>query len=162
MDPTNESTLLNALGKLTHGVYVLATRRGHEMSAMTAAWLTRTSERPPYLAAAVREDHYTHDRIIETGTFALSILRDDQVDVAVHFGETSSAYHDKLQGVPYSLSPGGSPYLLDCLAYLDCRLRDTMRAGDHTVLIGEVMSGETLDPGYPLVYDPSEYEEALR
>lgn len=162
MEPGNETTMLDALGKLTHGVYVLATRRGRETSAMTAAWATRASERPPYIAVAVRDDRYTHARILESETFALSILREDQVDVATHFADTSSEYHEKLHGVPYSLSPSGSPYLLDCLAYLDCRLRDTARAGDHTVLVGEITAGEILDSSYPLIYDPTEYEEALR
>ncbi|HEY0127567.1 MAG TPA: flavin reductase family protein, partial [Rubrobacteraceae bacterium] len=92
----------------------------------------------------------------------LSALRDDQVDVATHFSDGSGEYNDKLQGVPYGLSPSGSPFLLDCLAYLDCRVMDTVRAGDHTVIVGEVTAGETLDEGYPLIYDPTEYEEALR
>ena len=111
---------------------------------------------------AVRDDRYTHDIILESGTFALSVLREDQVNVAVHFAETSGEYHDKLHGIPYGQSQGGSPVLLDCLAYLDCRVLDTARAGDHTVFIGEVTAGESYGRDYPLLYDPAEYEEALR
>ncbi len=151
-----------ALRHLTHGVYVLGTRRGRQSNAMTASWVMQTSERPPCVAVAVRHDRYTHDIILESETFALSVLRDDQVDVATHFADTSGEYHDKLQGVPYGLTPGGSPFLLDCLAYLDCKVMDRARAGDHTVVIGEVTASDTLDDSYPLIYDPSEYEEALR
>jgi flavin reductase (DIM6/NTAB) family NADH-FMN oxidoreductase RutF len=39
---------------------------------------------------------------------------------------------------------------------------DTVRAGDHTIIVGEVTSGDTLADSYPLIYDPGEYEEALR
>ena len=116
---------------------------------MTASWVMHASERPPCVAVAVREDRYSHDLILESSTFALSALRDDQVDVATHFSDTSGEYHDKLQGVPYGLTPGGSPFLLDCLAYLDCGVMDT-RSGDHTVIVGEVTAGETLADGYPL------------
>jgi flavin reductase (DIM6/NTAB) family NADH-FMN oxidoreductase RutF len=147
---------------LTHGVYVLGTRRGRESNAMTASWVMQTSERPPCVAVAVRGDRYTHDIVLESETFALSVLRDDQVDVATHFADTSGEYHDKLQGIPYGLTPGGSPFLLDCLAYLDCKVIDRARAGDHTVVVGEVTASDTLDESYPLIYDPSEYEEALR
>jgi flavin reductase (DIM6/NTAB) family NADH-FMN oxidoreductase RutF len=150
------------MGHLSHGVYVLGTRRGREMTAMTAAWVTQISERPPCLAVAVRDDRYTRDLILESATFSLSILREDQVDVATHFSETSGEYHDKLLGIPYGLTPGGSPFLLDCLAYLDCKVLDTVRAGYHTVIVGEVTAGDTLDESYPLIYDPTEYEEALR
>ncbi|MDQ3911749.1 MAG: flavin reductase family protein, partial [Actinomycetota bacterium] len=114
------------------------------------------------VAVAVRPDRYSHDLILESTTFALSILREDQVDVATHFSDTSGEYHNKLQGVPYGLTPSGSPFLLDCLAYVDCKLMDTVRAGDHTIIVGEVTAGDTLDDSYPLIYDPSEYEGALR
>jgi flavin reductase (DIM6/NTAB) family NADH-FMN oxidoreductase RutF len=161
-DVHERDSILGALRHLTHGVYVLATRRGRQSNAMSVAWAMQTSAKPPAVAVAVRDDRYTRDLLLETSTFALSVLRDDQVNVATHFGETSGEYHDKLQGVPYGLTPGGSPFLLDCLAFLDCRVMDTARAGDHTVVIGEVTAGDTLDTAYPLIFDPSEYEEAVR
>jgi hypothetical protein len=30
------------------------------------------------------------------------------------------------------------------------------------VIIGEVIASDTMDDSYPLIYDPSEYEGALR
>lgn len=160
-NPQDRTTIFGAMSHLSHGVYVLATRRGRETSTMTASWVMRASERPPCVAVAVRGDRYTHDLILESSTFALSVLRDDQVDVATHFSGVSSEYEDKLLGVPYGLTPGGSPHLLDCIGYLDCRVRDMTRSGDHTLIIGEVTAGETLGGGYPLLYDPGEYEEAI-
>ena len=161
-DLQDHDSIRAALRHLTHGVYVMGTRRGRQSNAMTASWVMQTSERPPCVALAVRSDRYTHDIVLESGTFALSVLREDQVDVATHFADTSGEYHDKLQGIPYGLTPGGSPFLLDCLAYLDCKVIDRARAGDHTVVVGEVTASDTLDESYPLIYDPSEYEEALR
>jgi len=161
-DFQSESSIASALGYLTHGVYILGSRRGREVTAMAAAWVTRASERPPCVAVAVRDDRYTRDIVAESSIFSLSVLRDDQVDVATHFGDTSGEYHDKLQGIPYGQTPGGAPFLLDCLAYLDCRVLDTVRAGDHTVFIGEVTSAELLYTDAPqLIYDPDEYEGAL-
>lgn len=157
----DRAAILGALKELSHGVYVLGTRRGREMSAMTASWVSQISELPPCVAVAVRNDRYTHDLILESATFSLSVLRDDQLDVATHFAASSGEYHDKLRYIPYGKSPGGSPVLLDCLAYLDCRVLDTARAGAHTVFIGEVTAGESYGPDYPLLYDKSEYEGAL-
>jgi flavin reductase (DIM6/NTAB) family NADH-FMN oxidoreductase RutF len=161
-DVHDRNSILGAVRYLTHGVYVLGSRRGRQSNAMTASWVMQSSERPVCVAVAVRDDRYTHDLIVESTTFALSVLREDQVDVATYFSETSGEYHDKLVGIPYGLTPGGSPFLLDCLAYLDCKVLDTMRAGDHTIIVGEVTAGDVLDDSYPLIYDPTEYEEALR
>ena len=164
MDRPEQSreSILGAIGHLSHGVYVLGTRRGREMTAMTAAWVTQISEHPPCLAVAVRDDRYTLGIILESATFSLSVLRDGQVDVATHFAETSGEYHDKLHGIPYGQTPSGSPVLLDCLAYLDCKVLDTAPAREHTVFIGEVTAGESYEgSSYPLLYDPGEYEGAL-
>jgi flavin reductase (DIM6/NTAB) family NADH-FMN oxidoreductase RutF len=161
-DVHDRNAIVSAARHLTHGVYVLGSRRGRQSNAMTASWVTQASERPICVAVALRDDRYTRELILESTTFALSVLREDQVDVATHFSETSGEYHDKLIGIPYGLTPGGSPFLLDCLAYLDCMVLDTMRAGDHTVILGEVTAGDVLDDSYPLIYDPTEYEEALR
>ncbi|HZY56704.1 MAG TPA: flavin reductase family protein, partial [Rubrobacteraceae bacterium] len=157
----DRDAILDALANLSHGVYVLGTRRGREMTAMTVARVARVSEHPPCVAVSVRDDRYTSGVVQESATFSLSILRDDQVDVATHFAETSGEYHAKLHGIPYGQSPNGSPILLDCLAYLDCRVLDAARAGDHTVFIGEVTAGESYGPSYPLLYDPTEYEGVL-
>jgi flavin reductase (DIM6/NTAB) family NADH-FMN oxidoreductase RutF len=158
-DVADLSTISSALSRLLHGVYVLSTRRGRQLSAMTAAWVMQASEHPPAVAVAVNRDNYTHDAILESETFALSILREDQVNVAAHFGTTSSEYDEKFAGIPYQRTPNGSPVLLDCLAYLDCRLRNTAHIGSYTVFVGEVTAAEIMDEtGSPLIYEASEYE----
>ncbi|WP_162924492.1 flavin reductase family protein [Rubrobacter indicoceani] len=160
-DLQDRSSILGALGYFTHGVYIVGTRRGRQHNAMTASWVMQTSERPPAVAVAIKNDRYTHDLALETGTFSLSVLGEDQVNAATYFAETSGEYHEKFVGVPFGLTPSGSPYLLDCLAYLDCRILDTARAGDHTVMVAEITAADTLTHDVPLTYDPSEYEQAL-
>src|SRR3712207_1285078 len=53
-----------ALRHLPRGVYVRGTRRGREANAMTASWVMETSERPPCVAVAVRNDRYSVDLIL--------------------------------------------------------------------------------------------------
>ena len=161
-DPQDRDAIRGALRFLSHGVYVLGTRRGRQSTGMTVSWVTQAAERPPSVAVCVRDDRYTRDLVLESGTFSLSILRDDQVNVATHFASSSGEYDDKLHGVPYGLTPNGSPFLLDCLAYLDCRVLDTARAGEYTVIVGEVTAGDTLGGTYPLLFDPGEYEQVIR
>ena len=43
--------------------------------------------------------------------------------------------------------------LEQALAYFDCELTASMRAGDHELVLGRVVEGRILDPGgAPLVY----------
>lgn len=160
-DVADLSYIQHTLSNLTHGVYILSTRRGRQLSAMAAAWVMQVSEYPPEIAVAVKDNRYTHDAILESETFALSVLREDQINVATHFAAGSSEFDEKFIGVPHQRTPSGSPVMLDCLAYFDCRLRNTTRVGDYTLFIGEVTAAETLDEyGHPLLYDGDEYESA--
>jgi flavin reductase (DIM6/NTAB) family NADH-FMN oxidoreductase RutF len=44
----------------------------------------------------------------------------------------------------------GCPVLDDALAYVECRTHDFVPAGDHTLVIGEVLDGAVLREGEPL------------
>ena len=60
---------------------------------------------------------------------------------------------DKLAGHRWRTGPSGAPILLDAVAWLECRLRGQVTAGDHEVVIGQVVAGELLAPGVePLGY----------
>src|SRR3712207_8267937 len=52
-DLHDRSDIPGTMRYLTHGVYVLGTRRGRQSNAMTASWVMQTSERPPCVAVAV-------------------------------------------------------------------------------------------------------------
>src|SRR5918912_1555867 len=78
----DRDAIFGALANLSHGAAVRGTRRGRETPAMTASWVSQVSERPPCVAVSVRNDRYTHAVMLDSAAFSLSVLRDDQVDVA--------------------------------------------------------------------------------
>lgn len=158
---TDCSSIERALAHLTHGVYILGTRRGQELAAMTSTWVMQVSDHPPCIGVSVKSNRYTHNLILDSEIFALSILREDQVHYATHFGISSSEYHDKMLDVPYQKAPSGAPVLLDCVAYLDCRMINTVHIGDHTVFIGEVTAAEVVGDAPSLVYDAGDYDQGF-
>ena len=52
----------------------------------------------------------------------------------------------------------GAPILKDRLAALDCRIVDRLSAGDHVILLGEVVQFDSR-PGAPLLYFASDYRK---
>ncbi|HRZ08359.1 MAG TPA: flavin reductase family protein, partial [Gemmatimonadales bacterium] len=58
---------------------------------------------------------------------------------------------DRFGGVGYHTSPGGHPVLDGVLAWIECAPHATFPAGDHTLVVGQVLNGGTTD-GAPLVY----------
>ena len=64
---------------------------------------------------------------------------------------------DKFLKIPYFTEKTGAPILRDCLAFLDCRVVRKMDSGDHTIFLGETLSGRVLAPGRGLEYDLKDY-----
>jgi flavin reductase (DIM6/NTAB) family NADH-FMN oxidoreductase RutF len=94
--------------------------------------------------------------ITESGAFVVNILSVEQEDISRRF---ASKIPDKFEGIPYRLGPETDAPILDgVLAWIECKVYETVVAGDHTVFIGESLDGTSND-GLPLVYYRSEYRQ---
>ena len=83
----------------------------------------------------------------------MNLLRRGQIELARHFGCQSGGSGDKLAGHRWRPGQLGAPVLLDAAAYLECRVTGTMPAGDHQLVLGQVVGGELLDAGAtPMLY----------
>ena len=98
-----------------------------------------------------------HRRLSESeggGGFVVSVLRQDQIHLAEVFGTSSGRDQDKLAGVPWLPAPSGAPILAQALAWLDCRLHDRFRVGDHEIILGRPVGGKLVEPGAPPLLYP--------
>ncbi len=142
------------------GVMVLTTRWGKMLNGMSAAWVSRASEQPFLVMASVFKKNYSHDLIKKSRMFVVNYLKDGQQKLAIHFGKQSGRDVDKFLKVPYFTDRTGAPILEDCLAYLDCAVREELDSGDHTIFLGEVLSGRVLAAGRGLQYQLEDYLNA--
>ena len=76
-----------AMFKLSYGLFVLtAVRDGRDNGCITNTAIQVTSE-PNRIAVAVNKANFTHDMIVDTGKFNVSILSEvASFDVFKHFG----------------------------------------------------------------------------
>jgi len=144
-----DDAIAAALGRLSYGVYLIGVKTAKRMNAMTAAWATQVSGRPPLVLVAVNKAHYTSELIPEAGSFSLNVLRPDQFELAKRCGFGSGRNKDRLIGVPLIFAETSAPILADCAAYLDCRLAQSYEVGDHLLFVGEVVAAG--DSGKPVL-----------
>jgi flavin reductase (DIM6/NTAB) family NADH-FMN oxidoreductase RutF len=85
--------------------------------------------------------------------YGINVLTDRQRDLSVRFSRRDL---DRFDGIPWRSSENGVPLIDSCLASLECCVSQTIEAGDHAILIGEVTAAEWGD-GEPLVYFGSSY-----
>lgn len=143
---------------ISHGVYVVTVRTKEKINGMTAAWVSQISLNPLMLMVSIAPARHTHNLIKESGYFAINALTEDQVNIARHFGSKSGRTVNKFEGQSYSDTPKGLPVLEGALAYFECKLMDTFKAGDHTLFIGEVVTAKLLrDDKKPLIFHWEDY-----
>jgi flavin reductase (DIM6/NTAB) family NADH-FMN oxidoreductase RutF len=137
--------------RLTTGLYVVGVAHGGRTDAFTAAWLTQVSFDPLLVALSINPTHASYPLLIGSGIFSINVLREGQLALARHFGTQSGRDTDKLAGQHWHTGASGAPVLSDVAAYLECRVRGRMPAGDHELILGEVVGGRVLAPEAPLM-----------
>ena len=131
--------------RLTNGVYVIGVYHNGRANAFTAAWITQVSFDPLLIALSINPENLSYAFLKQSGVFAVNLLKKGQFDLARHFGTLSGKDLDKLAGHQWRPGARGAPVLEAAAAYLECRVAGSMRAGDHEIVLGEVVAGDVID-----------------
>lgn len=113
----------------------------------TASSVSSVSSRPPLVSVSLDRDARCRSAFTAADAFAVHVLRTGQEDLAERFG----ARGDDFQDVAVECGLEDVPLLCDVAVRLECRPVDVVPAGDHVLLLGEVVRART-GPGEPLVY----------
>jgi len=126
------------LQQFPYGLYAVTVGHGGEEHGMTANWVTQASFEPPMVAVAVENTSTTIGLIRDARRFAVNLLQHTQRDLAAKLGRTSAKAPQKLKGLK-TKPVAQTPVLADALGWVVCRLVATLPAGDHTLVLGEVI-----------------------
>src|SRR2546425_5437663 len=147
---------LELFRRLTNGLYVVGVADGDRRDAFTAAWITQVSFDPLLIALSINPTHASYPILEASGVFSVNVLRRGQLELARHFGTQSGRAVDKLAGQRWQAALEGVPVLLDAAAYLECRVASRHAAGDHEVVLAQVVGGRVLAPeASPMTYAES-------
>jgi flavin reductase (DIM6/NTAB) family NADH-FMN oxidoreductase RutF len=144
MDPRVKKKTMRLL---TYGLYVATAIDGENVAAGSITWLSQASFEPPLVMAAIKKDSGLHAFIERSGAFAVNVLAAGQKDAAAAFFRSTQVEDGKLNG--YAFEPGpetGAPLLTDLPAWFEARVIDTVKRGDHTVYVAEVVNAGLRDP----------------
>ncbi len=142
-------------GRFATGVTVVTTIADEGHYAMTANSFTSVSLDPVLALVSVDRASRFHDVVVHAQVFGVSVLAADQEDAARWFASrgrpqdvTQFAEH------PYRLGERTGVILLDrALATFECTTYAVHDAGDHSLVIGEVVGLTMLRPDdAPLIF----------
>jgi flavin reductase (DIM6/NTAB) family NADH-FMN oxidoreductase RutF len=137
--------------RLTQGVYVVGVAHREIRNAFTAAWVMQVSFDPLLLALSINPRHSSFGLLKQGRVFSVNVLKKGQLDLAAHFGRPAQA--DKLAVTEWTTGRTGAPLLDEAMAWFECRVLAKHPAGDHVLVLGEVIDGKLVDAeAEPMTY----------
>jgi len=146
--------LKDAFGRFATGIAVAACRGPDKsISAITINSFTSVSLEPPLVLWCLENRSSTYSAFISAESYGVSILNAGQKDASQRFARfvPDGPQEEEFEGLVT-----GAPILKERLAGFDCRIVSRHEAGDHVVLVGEVVKFDSCD-GQPLIYFASNY-----
>ncbi len=142
----NPRALRNAFGTYMTGVTVVtALDENDKPLGFTANSFASVSLEPPLVLVCLANTSSNYDVFANAQKFAINILSEAQIEVSNTFARP---VEDRFATVNWQHGPHGSPILEDTSAWFDCAMHQTVDAGDHLILIGEVKAYDhTVAPG---------------
>ena len=112
------------------------------------AWLIPTSVNPPLVAMSIRPTRHSYALIRATHEFVVNVAPYEIAQQVLFCGRRSGRDVDKFAAT--GLTPGRAqmvrpPIIEECIAHVECRVVQDVEAGDHHVIIGEVLAAYARD-----------------
>jgi flavin reductase (DIM6/NTAB) family NADH-FMN oxidoreductase RutF len=129
---------------------------GDVVRGTTVASVAVVSREPLLIGVGMREGSGLIRAVVAAGRFAVNVLSTRQAPLAARFADPGRppglAQFDHLDWEPDTFS--GAPWISRSLASLGCHLTATVPAGDHVLLLGEVVTARDggLADGGPLLH----------
>lgn len=144
-----------AMFKISYGLYVLTASEDEKDNGCIVNTLQQVTEKPYAVSITVNKQNHTHDMILRTGKFNVSMLSTAcTFDVFQHFGFQSGRDVDKFAGYPDAeRSDNGICYITKGTnAYVSAEVFETVDLGTHTMFLAKVTDMEVLSEEPSLTY----------
>lgn len=146
----------NAMYQLSYGLFILTAKQGEKDNGCIVNTVSQVTTEPNRIVVAVNKGNLTHDMIMATGVFNVSILSEkSKFATYQHWGFQSGRDVDKLESITYERSENGLVYLAEeTNAMISAKVVSTTDLGTHTLFLADVTDAKMIsdDPSATYSY----------
>ena len=143
------------------GVTIVTASHAGELHGMTVSSFTSVALEPPLIIISLQTASRTQILVSQAKAFAVTILAEDQQELSDRFAGRIPDTEDRLTGLETEMLATGAPFIKGGLAYLDCRVRQSISIGTNTLFLAEVVAARGNEEGQPLVYHDRKYHKLV-
>lgn len=132
-------TINKVTWQIPNALCLIGSRAGDEWNGMTQSWVTQVSMDPVLVAISVDASAVTNRLIRNGGSFSVNLWDQSDTRVFVKFSKPAAKEGNALNGRPIREGVSGAPIFEEAVAYIDCRVVNTVELGSHDLFIGEII-----------------------
>ncbi len=143
------------MNNISYGLFLLTAKEGAKDNGCIVNTVSQVTSEPNAISVTVNKQNFTHDMIVKTGEFNVSILSVSATFTLIKaWGFASGKDTDKTKGQNLKRSDNGIVYLLDGVnGYISAKVKDSVDLGTHTMFIASVVGGEILSTEQSATYE---------
>jgi len=145
MEQSDVETINKVMWQIPTVLCLVGSRSGDEWNGMTQSWVTQVAMQPVLVAISVDSSAVTNRLIKESGAFSVNLWDREDTRVFVKFSKPAAKDGDTLNGRPIREGKTGVPIFTEAVAFLECRVSQTIPLGSHDLFVGEVVDAGFLD-----------------
>jgi flavin reductase (DIM6/NTAB) family NADH-FMN oxidoreductase RutF len=149
--------LRHAMRAWTTGVAIVTAVHEGQQYGMTVNSFTSISLEPPLISVTLKQLTHTHDLVVKSGLFAITILAAEQNELSERFAGKVPVMTNRFDSVQTDKLAIDAPIFKNGLAYFNCRVVNSIPVGENTLFVAEVIAAHGEGTGDPLVYHNREY-----
>lgn len=151
-----------AMYKLSYGLFVLTARDGEKDNGCIVNTVSQVTVSPNRIVVAVNKSNYTHDMIVKTGMFNVSVLTEkSSFETYKHWGFQSGRDVDKTKEITFQRAENGVIYIAEeTNAYLSAKVVSMTDLGTHTLFLADVTEAQVLSQEESVTY--SYYQKNIK
>jgi flavin reductase (DIM6/NTAB) family NADH-FMN oxidoreductase RutF len=156
-DRATPDELRRVMRRVPAAVTIVTAVAGETARAMTVGSFTSVSLDPVLVSFNVGKTSAMHQIIEDSDEMVVHLLSADQAHYSERFAAPDLSSDQQFEGVNYRRLENGIPVLTDTLAYICCRKIAGYDAGDHSLIVAEVLDVVHQRDGEPLLYYDTHY-----
>lgn len=143
-----------AMYKLTYGLFVLTAKEGEKDNGCIINTAMQVTTDPNRIIIVVNKQNYTHDMIMKTKVFNVSMISTDaDFELFKRFGFQSGRDVDKMDGIAFSRAANEVAYLDEMVnGYISGKVISTTDLGSHTMFLADVSDADVLSEAESVTY----------
>lgn len=146
--------LRRAFGHYPTGVAVITAMGPQGPAGIVVSSFATVSLKPALVSFCAAHTSTTWPTIADARRCCINVLASSQGDLCK---QIASRREDRFEGIEWTASAGGAPILAGVVGWLDCRMVETRVAGDHDLVLLEVLAHGASPELEPLLFHRSGY-----